>query len=115
MYEKRLLEIGESIVKSIDNLASTIKEVNEEANIEIEPTPPKCPHCNDINPVVKTEAQEASEGALLDLVLDLTCMKCKNKFYVLITGWAICNNVKDAQMNGRLIMERVMGSGGADR
>lgn len=63
-----------------------IELATEERKIEFQPTPPFCPHCQAIDPVV---GSEGGSGKMSDFVLIARCGECGNVLYAVPDGWQV--------------------------
>ena len=71
-FERELLQRG---VAALERLA-------EDPEIKVETFPPVCPHCEKVNPTVKT-VEETNSGPLGRIAIVCTCLECQNVFYAL--------------------------------
>jgi hypothetical protein len=60
--------------------------------LEMEVGPPVCPHCQRVNPTVRTEQHDAM-GPLFEYAVALYCMECENKFYGVPVEWSMHQDV----------------------
>lgn len=58
----------------------------EERKIEFTPTPPFCPHCQAVDPVV---GSEGGSGKMSDFVLLARCGQCGGVLYGVPDGWQV--------------------------
>jgi hypothetical protein len=87
------LERMASAQEELNTLAKDEREVGEQ--IENQPGPPFCPHCNRIDPIVRTQAE--GTGLLSNFVLVMQCSHCSNTFYGLAEGWMIAPDIDAAK------------------
>lgn len=83
-------------VKALEALA-------EDPEIRVEVHPPVCPHCEQVNPVVKVKESEA-EGQLAEFVIRAQCKNCGNEFYALPFQMDCVQTITEAQ---ELVQERM--------
>lgn len=92
----RLVEAVERVAVANEELIALAKDergIGEQ--IENQPGPPFCPHCQRMNPSVKTQAE--GTGQLSDFVLVMQCEHCNNTFYGLAEGWLIAPDSETAK------------------
>ena len=87
------LERHAAAAEELNALAKEERGVGEQ--IENQPGPPFCPHCNRIDPTVRTQAE--GSGLLSDFVLVMQCTNCGNTFYGLAEGWIIAPDGETAK------------------
>ena len=83
-------------VKALEALA-------EDPEIRVEVHPPVCPHCEQVNPVVKVRETEA-EGQLAEFVIRAECLHCHEYFYALPFQMDSVKTITEAQ---ELVQERM--------
>jgi hypothetical protein len=84
-----------------------LEELAKDPVIQVETSPPICPHCEQMNPVVKVRESEA-EGPLAQFIIRATCLQCGNDFLALPYQM---DCVKTATEAAELLNERVQSSG----
>lgn len=72
--DKRVEELIERGVAALEKLAQ------DEIEFQIEAKPPVCPHCNVINPNIRTESL-AGAGPMAEHFSQVNCMHCYKVFY----------------------------------
>lgn len=72
--------------RSAEAQEQLIELATEERKIEFKPTPPFCPHCQAIDPVV---GSAGGEGKMSDFVLVARCGECGNVLYAVPDGWQV--------------------------
>jgi hypothetical protein len=108
MENKLALEQISKGADALDRLATTFEKIYEESRerVKQQPTPPLCPWCGDINPSINVDSISHS-GPILEFGITARCNKCYKDFYVIFSGWAICKNKQEVQINAQLIMEEL--------
>ena len=94
--EKEIQELLERGVAAIERLA-------EDPVIEVETSPPVCPHCERVNPVIRVQEKETT-GAMAEFVIRAHCQHCHNVFYAMPFQWGSWKTVEEVRM---AISERV--------
>jgi len=84
-----------------------LEELAKDPVIQVETSPPVCPHCGQMNPVVKVRESEA-EGPLAEFIIRATCLQCGAEFYALPYQMDCVISATDA---AELLNERVKSSG----
>lgn len=108
--KESLLEIAKRGIDAVDRLSSGIEKLLEEPMVEIDPAPPSCPHCKDINPMIRVEpSDQAISGQIAEFVLIATCGKCKKELYGICNSWVIFPDKKSARVQGQIVIERMLG------
>jgi hypothetical protein len=82
---ERLVEANEAIVRMAD----------EENSVSPESPPPFCPHCHQLDPVVKIEV--SGNGLLSGFVMEVLCHNCDRDFYAAPVGWFCAATTTDVE------------------
>lgn len=107
----RILESVERLSSAMDRLSTVNEKLFDEANVELEPTPPICPFCRMVNPVIKfEETEEELEAPILNFAFIAECANCKNTLYCIADAWIIHGSPADAQLHGQEIIQRMLGN-----
>lgn len=70
------------ILELLQRGVTALEELAKDPVIHVEAHPPVCPHCEQMNPIVKVRESEA-EGKLAQFVIRATCLHCERAFYAL--------------------------------
>lgn len=91
----RFLSRLDRIAKAVELLAA------EETEIQMEVSPPVCPHCGMFNPMVRVIGD--SEGPLMDCVLQAECGNCHLTMLAVPIQWDMLPDVSSYE---RYVTER---------
>jgi len=84
------MELSERAVEALERLASSNERIVEMADEERQANytggPAYCPHCGNVNPIVRAPGGKA---LMADFVLAAHCETCSQVFYGVPEGWAI--------------------------
>jgi len=93
----RLLQRG---VEALERLA-------EDPVIQVATSPPNCPHCERINPVIRVE-ESANTGSMAEFVIRAHCQHCNSIFYAVPLQWGTVRSLEEVK---DVIAERVEAGG----
>lgn len=88
--EKRAEEL---LIRAVDALES----LAEEPSIEIPTSPPVCPHCAMLDPVVLVDESPGQEGNLSTYYMKATCKSCNQEFWVVPQGFMNCTSLEEVE------------------
>lgn len=105
-------EVPPKATDPLERIAVALERMLEEPAVEImEPTPPICPYCNSINPVVTTEDSGGS-GQISEFIIRGNCGNCGNIIFAVSNEWVLHPDSDSVQMHLNLLSERNERSGG---
>lgn len=74
--DRRVETLLERAVVALEKLSE------DEMEIRVETMPPVCPHCEKINPTVRTHERER-QGPLVEFAVQVHCLNCNHIFYMI--------------------------------
>jgi hypothetical protein len=82
---------------------SALEHLAEDPVIQMEVGPPVCPHCNKVNPRVKTDVSEAT-GRLFEFAVQFYCLECNTGFFGVPVQWSMHQETMTlrAELEGRI-------------
>jgi hypothetical protein len=99
--EINMAEQAKRIADSLEKLA------NEQPMIEIEPAPPQCPNCGDINPtIIIDEELDKEPHPIVEFVLIGICNRCRQRFVGVVNHWVLHATNESAIENVNYIKNR---------
>lgn len=84
-------EIREFLERGI----AALESLAQDPVIQVETMPPVCPHCEDMNPIVKVSDTEG-QGPLAEIVIRGTCLRCRNEFIAIPVQYECVKTISDA-------------------
>lgn len=93
-----------SIAASLEILASPL---------DIEPAPPRCPHCGEFNPIITTE-DSGGVGPINTYVIRGHC-NCGRVIYAISNHWVLHPSVEQAEHHIQAIQEGMTENGSTRR
>ena len=94
--------MDEEVRQLLERGVIALEKLNEEPEIRVETHPPVCPHCERINPMIRT-AEDEGTGAMAEIVYRFQCLHCNQVFYGIPLMWS---TVTDVQQAANVIQER---------
>jgi len=88
----------------LERIAVGIEKLGEEPSFEIPTSPPVCPTCGMIDPVIGIQKDVNGAGKLSDFFMSVSCTNCNSHFFAIPQGWV------NAQSTSEL--HEIMGKGG---
>jgi hypothetical protein len=79
--------IERSLITTLERMAVALEDMAKDPVVEVEATPPICPHCGQFNPQFYLEMQDQLSGPLGECVLYGRCGKCQQRFYAVPLTW----------------------------
>lgn len=76
----------------LERIAVGVEKLGEEPEFEIPTSPPICPHCGTIDPLVAVHDSPSGHGKMSGYFLKLTCISCNTNYFVVPQGWVNFNN-----------------------
>jgi predicted nuclease with RNAse H fold len=86
---------------------TALEELAKDPVIQVETHPPVCPHCEQVNPVVRVQEHEA-EGPLAEFVIRAVCLHCHKTFYAIPVQMISAREISEASA---LVAERIESGG----
>lgn len=71
----------------LERIAVAVEKLGEEPEFEIPTSPPVCPHCGTLDPVVIVHEDVRQQGKMSEFFIKLTCTNCSNIYFVMPQGW----------------------------
>lgn len=85
-------ELQELLVRGVE----AIERLAQDPVIELETSPPVCPHCEQMNPLVRVAEKEA-QGKLGGFVIQCHCLHCNNVFYAIPFQYGCVREIEDVR------------------
>ena len=105
-HEDEFLTLMKKGIRSVNKLSKNLERLVDEPMVEIESAPPKCPHCNIINPSIVMAPSDQIAGPVNEFILVGRCTNCQNDIFGIATGWLINSDQKTAIDNLKQILGR---------
>jgi len=96
----------EEYAKRIANSLEKMVELSIEADNVTEPPPPKCPHCNTINPTIAVQ-EGGGQGSVNTFIIRGDCTKCGRTLYAVSELWILHPKLESAEMHIAAIKKRM--------
>lgn len=71
----------------LERIAVAVEKLGEEPEFEIPTSPPVCPHCGMLDPVVGTDVDYKGAGKMSKFFLSFSCTNCAKPFMAVPQGW----------------------------
>lgn len=104
--ESQVIEIIGKGIDALNRLSEGIERLVDEPMVEVESTPPKCPHCNILYPTIIVAPTEQLIGPIDEFILVCNCDNCGKEIFGIVTGWMIQGDKGSAISNAKQIAER---------
>lgn len=85
----------QKVLDLIERGVAALEKLNEDPVIRVETGPPACPHCERVNPTVRT-AEDEGTGAMAEIVYKFQCMHCSKTFFGVPLQWSTTQDVHQA-------------------
>jgi hypothetical protein len=95
------------VLDLLERGVTALEKLGEDPVIEMQTGPPVCPHCERINPTVRT-GEDEGEGPMAGIVYRFQCQHCHKLFYGIPLQWSMCVDLNQAAL---VIQERADVSG----
>jgi hypothetical protein len=95
-------------VQALERAAEALERLAEDPVVQIETGPPVCPHCEQMNPLVRVD-ESSAQGKLGEFVIQAHCLHCNSVIYGVPLQWQCVKTTDEA---GQILreMEEIRGS-----
>jgi hypothetical protein len=82
----------------MERLIAAVEKLSEPQDPSLSFNPPVCPHCDVFDPVVEIPYQEGGTGKLSEIITVVTCLACRNRFYIVTESYSPHKEVQSAAL-----------------